>query len=370
MTGRYRFELASPEDDAELRTRMAQDWMEGNIAVSFRREPSYFRGCRLQGDATDVIKCVDSLTGGIVGLGSRSTLLAYIDGKPRRIGYLSDLRSAPAYRGRTLLARGFRFLRELHMRDPVPFYYSVIYEGNQRAFDNLIGARAGLPVFRDIGRILTPAIHLDFPRSAARLPGVETVRASRAQLREIVEFLNTEQARKQLAPVYRESDFVDGRFAEIRPEDFFLAIAGGRIVGTLAAWDQARVRQTHVERYSRPLSWLRPLYNVAARFSALKPLPRPGERIPYVYLACLAAKDDDVSLFRCLLRSAYNALRRGPWHYAIAGLHERDPLAAALTEYRRIPAAGRLFAVSYPQDGNSEPARLGAGSIYLEAGSL
>ena len=41
---RYRFELATPADDADLRRILAETPMAGRIAVSFRREPSYFEG--------------------------------------------------------------------------------------------------------------------------------------------------------------------------------------------------------------------------------------------------------------------------------------------------------------------------------------
>ena len=117
---RFEFSLAGPADDLQLRARMAGDVMEGGIAVSFRREPSYFSGCRLQGDATQVVKCVDTTTGRVVGLGCRSTTMAFVDGKRERIGYLSDLRLAPELRRGPLVARGYRMLRQLHVADPVP----------------------------------------------------------------------------------------------------------------------------------------------------------------------------------------------------------------------------------------------------------
>src|SRR5215831_864280 len=100
---RYRFELATAADEPQLRARMAEGPLAGDIAISFRREPSYFRGCRLQGDATEVVKCVDAQTDTIVGLGSRSTSVAYVNGEVQRIGYLADLRSIAAHRGGTLL---------------------------------------------------------------------------------------------------------------------------------------------------------------------------------------------------------------------------------------------------------------------------
>jgi hypothetical protein len=372
---RYAFALATREDDAALRARMAKDRMEGAIAVSFRREPSYFDGCRVQGDVTQVVKCVDSLTGALTGLGSRSTAPAHVDGAAKSIGYLSDLRVAPEYRRGTLLARGYRYFRALHDADPVPFYTTVIYDGNARALETLAtpgGGRAGLPHYREWGRLLTPALHLDFAVKPAAVAGVTVERGSRERLAQIVGFLNRWQSRKQFAPVYRESDFGDrsqGRFRGLTAGDFYLAMRGRRIVGTIAVWDQSAFRQTHVERYSAGLALLRPAYNALAGVLPLKRLPAPGARIPSVYLACLATENDEVNLFRFLLRAVHDVIRRGPWHFAVAGLHESDPRAAVLAEMRHIPAAGRLFAVHFadqPLFIDSPAQRV----PYLEAGCL
>ncbi len=365
---RFEFTLAGPPDDAALRRRMAEDRMDGHVSVSFRREPSYFAGCQLQGEAAQVIKCTDRVTGTLVGLGSRLTLQAFVNGVPARIGYLSDLRAAPAYRGGTLLARGYRFLRQLHEQDPTPLYYSIILEGNQAALRNLTGARAGLPHYRDLGRILSPAIHLDMARHTVRETGLRFVRGRPGQLTEIMAFLRREYARKQLAPVYQASDFATPRLRDLQPEDITLALRGERIVGTLAAWDQHRFRQTHIERYSAPLALMRPGYNLLARVTPLKPLPATGDRIPYFYLALAATEGNDPAIFRALLAQVYETRRRGPWNYCIAGLHESDPLAEVLTEYRRIESAGRLFVIHYPED---EPAfrALDSRPPYVEIGT-
>ena len=155
-TKRFRFDLATPADDAQLRRRMAEDWMRGNVSITFRREPSYFDACAVQGVKTQVIKCTDVETGEIVGVGSRSRRSAYVNGEPRCVGYLSDLRAHPRVRSRTLLARGYEYLRRLHEADPVALYYTVIFDGNQAALDALIGERAGLPPYHDLGKIFDP----------------------------------------------------------------------------------------------------------------------------------------------------------------------------------------------------------------------
>jgi hypothetical protein len=368
VSSRFRFELAGPADDADLRELMAQGRMEGRIAVSFRREPSYFAGCAVQGDGAQVIKCMEVATGRLVGHGCRSTLEVFVGGKPARIGYLSDLRSFASYRGGTLLARGYRYLRELHDADPVPFYYTVIYEGNEQAVSNLVGGRAGLPVYLDHGRILTPAIRLDLPRRELRLPGLRITGATAAQLPEIIAFLNHWQSGRELAPVRHQAQFAPGgRYSGLRAEDFLLALDdAGRIAGTLAIWDQAAIRQTHVERYSRGLALARPLYNLAAHVLPFKPLPPVGARVPYVYLACACTREQEVATFRVLLRAAYRRLRSTGAHYAILGLHETDPLAAALRDYRSIAAAGRLYLAHYADS----PAPPRGGIPYVEAGCL
>jgi hypothetical protein len=365
----YRIELARPEDDAALRARMAQDAMEGAVSVTFRREPSYFAACRLQGDKTQVVKCVERESGAIIGMGSRSTAPAYVDGIARRIGYLSDLRLARERRRGTLLARGYSYFRQLHYADPVALYTTVIYEGNGVAMQALVGGRAGLPLYRDWGRLLTPALHLDLPVRQAKVANVELERGTNAALPDIAAFLNRWWREKQFAPVFRADDVRAGRYAGLEARDFFLARRNGRIVASLAAWDQSSLRQTHVERYSGTLRLLRPAYNVLAWLTPIKALPAAGDRIPYVYLACIAAEGNDAGLFRMLLRAALEELRRGAWYYAIAGLHESDPLAAALGELRAIPAAGRLYVVHFA-DEPLEIEPIGKRLPYVEAACL
>lgn len=356
---RYHFSAAGPQDDAALRSRMAADWMRGNLSVSFRREPSYFAGCALQGERAQVYKCVKESSGELVGMGARLTTSLFINGSLRRVGLLSDLRLAAGERGGTLVARGYKVLRQLHEADPVPFYLSVILDGNQTAQSSLASGRAGLPTYRDFGRMLTPAIHLDLPRPPLPVAGVQFRRAVAGDGAELARLLAEAAARRQFT---RDSTSLP---AGLRVEDFFVAQRDSRLLGCLAAWDQHALRQTHIEAYTPWLAALRPLYNAATRVLPLKPLPAPGERIEHLYLAAIALREDDVALFRGLLRHAYRELRTGPWHYAIAALHERDPLAVVLKDYRAIQAAGRIFVVHYA-DGAADVARIDGRTPYLD----
>ncbi|MDK2125817.1 hypothetical protein [Parachitinimonas caeni] len=366
---RYAFALADLADDAALRERMAADWMRGTLSVSFRREPSYFAGCALQGERAQVIKCVDTTDGRLVGMGCRSLGRVWLNGQQVRVGYLSDLRGAPEVRRGTLLARGYRLLQQLHEADPLPLYYTMILDGNEAALSALTGSRAGLPTYSDLGRMLTPALHLDLPRRRRRLPALRCRRAGEADLGRLTAFLQQRHASRQFAPVWDVERLMAPGAGRLRLGDFWLAERGDDLVATLAAWDQHAVRQTHIEAYSPGLALLRPFWNLLATVSPLKPLPAVGARVPYLYFSALAAADDDPDLLRALFEQVYQSLRQGPWHYAIAGLHERDPLAVVLADFRQIKAAGRLFAVHYA-DGADAFAALDGRVPYVDMGTI
>ncbi len=344
------FQLANMQDDLALRERMANDWMAGEISVSFRREPNYFYGSGVQGTNAQIIKCIESETGKIIGLGSRFINDVYINGEAAKMGYLADLRAHPSYRGKTGLMRGYQYLRQLHDQDPVPLYYSMILDDNETAKEILTSARCGLPLYRDIGKFLTPAIFLDIPKKALTIPGVSFRAAVETDKAAIFDFIAENVSTKQLAPVITKNDLASDRLRDLSIKDFYLAFQDGKIIGVIAAWDQSQFRQTYVEQYNLRLSLFRPIYNSLSKFTPLKPFPSPGKHVPYFYLAFCTVRDNNPSIFRALLRYLYNDRRNGPWNYFIAGLHERDPLSRVLTEYRRIEVSGRLFIVHYPEN--------------------
>lgn len=355
MSARFEFSLATAADDAQLRGCMAGNRMEGRIAISFRREPDYFAGCSVQGEQWQVIKCFDNVQQRIVGLGARYLLQASLNGEFRRAGYLSDLRGEPGVRSGTLLARGYRFLRALHDADEIGHYFSVIYSDNHQARQVLTSGRGGLPEYTSLGMVRTPAVHLDISRRPVRVPGLRITTASQKQLGEIFAFIEHASLQKNFLPRYKATDVGGPRLRGLRVEDILVAHHNGRIVGTMAAWDQGHFRQTHVEAYSGAVRAWRPVHNLLAGVSPLKPLPRPGAQIPFFHLALVRVQDNDIDVFRALLSHLHSERRAGPWHYLVAGLHVDDPLCSVLDEYRRIDAAGELFSVRFPDDGRHQP---------------
>lgn len=347
---RFEFSLAGIDDDQAIRARFEKDWMPGNVSVTFRREPSFFGSLNLFGESSEVIKCKDKKSGTLVGFGTRYRRQFFYNGQIITGGYLADLRCEPAYRGRGLLARGYKFLHDLHTENPYRAYYSVIYDGNLSAERVLTSGKAGLPQYLDRGLIKTPAVHLDFKLPEIVLPGVTFRSARELDIPKVIDFLHNEYVKKQFAPAYNMEHFKQLASFGFKIEDLTLAEAKGEIVGTAAAFSPAKFRQTHVEQYSKKLSFFRPFYNTASYLTPLKPLPAVGKEIPYFYLLMPAAKENNARIMDALLRQVYRRYRKGPWHYFIPGFHKDDTFAACLKVYRQIPAAGRLYEIVYPGD--------------------
>jgi len=341
---------AEPADDAGLRRLLADSPMDGRIRLAFEREPSYFHAVGVQGRFAQVVVGRDLDTGALVGVGTRTVKPVFVNGEPRDVGYLSDLRLLPSYRNRTLVARGYRLLRELHADGRVDLYYTVIADDNAVALRTIASGRAGLPAYRDLGAFDSPAVNL-VRRKPSLAAGVEIVRGEPALLDAIVACLNQHGRAKQFAPVYAREDFdPQGRLRGLGLDDVYVALDRGRVVGTIARWDQSAFKQTRVVGYRGALRVVRPLCNLGARVAGLPRFPRPGERLASFHAALIAVAGNDARIFAALLRRLYNDAVGGPHAYFVIGLHERDPLRRVLADYRCSPYRGRLFCVDF-EDG-------------------
>jgi hypothetical protein len=353
-TSRFLVEPASRRDDAALRALFRRTSMGNGIEVSFEREPSYFDALSIQGDQSEVGVIRDRQTGHIVGSGTRIMRKGFLNGEVADVGYLGDLRIDSDFRNRTLTARIYRALQD---RAPwCDWYYTVIFDENVRALETIAKARAGLPAYHDCGRILCPGIELrgKLPRLFA--PGVSLRNAQKSDLPRIVECLNRNLSRRQFANAHRLQDFQEGpRWRGLNPEDFHVAERDHKIVGVMAAWDQSAFKQTRIVRYHGRWRWLAHLSRAVAPLRRAPGLPRPDECLSYFHACCIAVDNDDVDVFRALLRELYNAHVGKKWLYFMIGLHERDPFVQALSEYPRVPFAGRLFAVTLAGPSSKAP---------------
>lgn len=372
---RYAFEIANLEHDATLRRLFAANEMEGDIRISFQREPNYFYASSLQGRFHQVVAARDLMTGEIIGVGTRAVRQRFLNGEITAVGYLADMRLDPRYRGGPLVARAYRYLKRLHADGRTRIYFTLIAEGNRRALDTIAAGRARIPTYNDFGRILSPAVNLRQKRPSLT-HDLEIARGSSDLLPEIVGCLNRNCQRKQFAPYYALDDFLseagDSDGSTMRgfcAGDFYVALRGGKVVGVLGRWDQNDFKQTVITGYSKKIRALRPAYNVVARLMGYASYPRPGASLRSFHASFIAVDNDDLQVFRALLRQLYNDHVGTGYNYFVLGLHERDPLTTALSEYTLTPFAARLFVVHF--DDGAELFKSLIGSVpYIELAML
>jgi hypothetical protein len=359
--------LATPADDDELRELLRRSPIPGPISVTFEREPSFYNSCRARGDCFQVAIGRDRQSGTIIGLGTRSLALGFVNGKEMSLGYLADLRLKQQYRGGILVARGYRFLRHLHADRRTRLYTTVIFNDNHTAHATIASGRAGLPRYQDQGLIHCPGINI---RSAQPPVGAEgrIVRGSKELLPAIIECLNRNNCRRQFAPVHT-SEMFHNRWLDFRLEDFHVAMRGSKVVGVIGCWDQGSFKQTRVAAYSNRLRWMIPLANALRPFTKAPRYPKVGDEVAYFYISFIAIDGDDLQIFRALLRSAYNSAVGGRCMYAMIALHERDPFLPALRDYSLTPFFARLFCVSF-DDGNDLVRSLDGRVPHVEAATL
>ena len=364
----FTYGLAVQSDDAPLRALLDRTPIPGEIELTFRREPSFFLAASAGNDETQTVVCRDAETGELLGFGERSFRRAFIDGAESTVGYLGMLRGAVERRGGLGLARGYRYFRELHAEDPrVPFYLTTILDDNAYAVSVLASGRGGLPTYEEVGRLVTCLIPLR-RRHRARSDETTTVRES--ELPQVVAAVSAWNRRHQFGPVYSVDDLA-GR-TPLLPgfswRDTTLVRDGGRILGTLAVWDQSRFKQTVVTGYSGRGRAVRVPYNAYAFVRGLPGLPRPGRNVNTLHVALLTAADDDPAIAAALIAGARARWSAGGYAYLAVGVAEDHPLAPALQRQAARVLRSRVYAVYWP-DG-AAPAFERGKTLHLETATL
>ncbi len=365
-----KFTLAEQADESDLRELLGSSPMTGPLEIAFGCEPDVFNALQVQGRYVETIAVRDKATDWLVGMGTRAIKTGYINGAAAPIGYLSHLRSRPAYRGGSGLVRGYRFLRKLHTDGRAKLYLSTIIEANTDARHLLTSARCGLPAYHDMGRFCTRAVSLK-PRPATSTKPTGHVRRARPEdIPAINRFLSWEGPQKQFFPEYHPQELTgaSGLLYGLRSEGFFLAFSSTELIGTAAVWDQRRFKQNVISGYHPALKSFRPLINVGARLLGFPQLPQLNTILNCAHLGLVCVKDNDPAIFRSLLNVICKHCR-DPYEFMVAGFHEKDPLLSVLTRQKGISYFSRIYVVCW-SDGEEAFAQLDDRIPYLEVGAL
>ena len=251
-----------------------------------------------------------------------------MNGRPERIGYLGSLRLLTGHRNRGLVARGYRFFRELHGDQRSPLYLTTIAAGNNAVIRLLTSGRAGLPAYHHVGDYCTLAIPLARRRIRAVVPSGVTIRPAAADdLATILTFLADQGPRRQFFPCYAAEDF--SRRPE-RCEIFAQPIYSSRFATNKSS---ARLRLGISTASGRAWFTVTAVLCAGADLCttvglAFADCPGFRARDPFRYLtgALPVVKDDDPAVFHALLDALVRHSADTDAQYLLLGLHESDPL--------------------------------------------
>jgi hypothetical protein len=333
---RFHVRLASAADDEEIRRLLREHPLPGDVALTFEREPDTAIAAAIEGDQHQTIVACDRDDGGIGGVASRSERNVFLNGRPGRLGYLGQLRTP--LRGRsagTLLGEGFAFCRTLHERGDVAAYLTAVVFDNHAAHRLLCGLRSpDAPRFVRAGGLVTLAIP-SARRKRAVPPGLEIRPGSVELLPDIVSCLERNGRRYQFTPRWTIEDLLSARRTPgLGARNFLVAIAGGRVTGCAAIWDQRGFKQVIVRGYSRRLARWRGVVNLAAPWVGMPALPAVGQPLEFVYLSHVAVDNDRPDVIAALVSQARGRLPDGVTHLVTA-FADKSPLLAAVTRVAR-----------------------------------
>ena len=358
--------VATARDDADLRALLRDNAMGGWVSVALEREPRYFADL-IAGEEHQAIIARDTTSGTAVGMCARTVRPAYIDGEIKPLGYIGELRIAPAHRRRFhIIRQGFETLRvALHEPERTPFYLTAIVDDNAPARRLLEADLPGKPTYRPAGGCTTLAIRTQ----GHAQPGIEM--GEEADIPDVAACLARNHARYQFAPVWTEDMLRHAaERGGPRASDFVVQRAAGRIAGCLALWDQSHVKQAVIRGYDPRIARLRPLLNMLGRWTGLPRLPRPGERLRQVYLSLAAIDGDDPDVLIALVRAGLAEAARRGFDLAIVALADGNPMLPALTRaFKARTYRSRLYLVHW-YDGRAAVEGLAPRPLHVEAGLL
>lgn len=375
---RFQFELATLDDDQQLRWLLQQTPMPGRISLSLEREPSFFAAMAVEGEDYQVIVCRDRVHGQIVGFGTRSVRWRYVNGQPCRVGYLGSLRLLREYRSARLVARGYQFFKELAQQDPVDWHFTSIADDNLAAVRLLTSGRARLPIYRRVATlktlVLTSQAHKQLSaQTTTDSTPIEVRNATQADVPALVEQLNACNVLSNFSLHLRAEDFqVDTTTnAHVLLRDLPLdkirtAWFQGKLIGSLGTWDQSRFKQIVVRSMPASWQWMRPLWNGLRVWHHQPPLQRVGEKLPSRLAALFSVGEPQQSNVLALLKRTLQHLQ--PDDYFLLAVDVRDALYEWLKRLAYMTYQTGIYLVGWDVDqiANFNTAR----PVALELGCL
>ena len=340
------FALAGKADEAEIRRLLRENPTRGRISISLEREPDYFSDAGVPGETKQTIIAREN--GRLACMGSCTVRQCFVNGLPRRVGYLGGLRLDSTFAGRfDIVRRGFDFFKEVESVDPADFYFTSIAADNERGRKFLERGLRGMPLYEFLGGFVTVVI-----RTTRKSESWPRLQCSARVSEEWVSRLNENNRLYQFTPTWSfgELKHLEGLGLE---GSLTIESQGGTLAGA-ALWDQRNYRQTVIRGYNPALALSRPPANIAAWILHQPRLPAPNTILANAFASQLVIDPGDPAALTELIKVlSRHASQRGI-EFLTLGFASDDPRLAVLrSNFRRREYLTRLYLVRWPELGGS-----------------
>jgi ribosomal protein S18 acetylase RimI-like enzyme len=345
--------LATPEDNAALLDLARACPMQADVSLAIERDPDFFALSQARGEARTYVA---ESRGRVVACGGVARRPAHVLGVPAEMGYLSDFKVLPAFRGRGVARRIMDAIVADEQEAPPAPYVASVAAGNA-AIDRTV-LRIGAD--RSVVRVGTFTSYQLLPwfrrRVAARF---DIGPAEDRDETELVELLEGFHRPRSFAPVFRNGGL--RRLLERSPgmalADYRIARHRGRVVAAAAMWDASLVKHTRICGLTRGLRWLSRLVRAAGAVAPLPPLPAEGELLSSVYIRHAACAPGAADALSAVVRSIVCEAVARRLHFALFTCAAGDPVAGCL---RGLPRTAYHYALVAGTNASSWAPRLGA----------
>jgi hypothetical protein len=347
-TGRLPFALAKPADDADIRCLLRENPMPGQITLTLEREPDYFADADLPGTEKQTIVAKEG--GRVVCVGNCSIRERFVNGQPRRVGYLGGLRLDVRTAGRfDILRRGYEFFREHQADRPADFYFTSIAADNAPARQFLERGLPGMPAYEFIGEFVTVLLPMKSRASDHIEPEADAL-----DFGELFECLDKHGRDYQFAPRWSGVELSALQSLNLKADDFQVMRNNGRINACAALWDQRTFKQTVIREYSPWLAMARPAVNFAARIIDKPRLPAAGSVLAHAFVSHLAVEQGNPDALIALVSKLRMCAARRRIEFLTLGLAANDPRLALLRrKFNGREYFSRIYVVHWPGLGGS-----------------
>lgn len=342
------FALATPADDADVRRLLRENPMPGQITLTLEREPDYFADAGLPGTEKQTI--VANEGGRVVCVGNCSIRERFVNGQPRRVGYLGGLRLDSRATGRfDILRRGYEFFRELQADRPADFYFTSIAADNFPARKFLERGLPGMPAYEFIGEFVTVLLPIESRASDHTEPEADAL-----DFGELFECLDKHGRDYQFAPRWSGVELSALQSLNLKADDFQAMRNSRRINACAALWDQRAFKQTVIRGYSPWLALARPAVNFAARILGTTRLPAVGSTLAHAFVSHLAVEPENSDALIALVAKLRMLAAGQRIEFLTLGFAANDPRLTLLRrKFKCREYRSRIYIVRWPGLGGS-----------------